>query len=162
MTPARLIDDLRARYPVFTVVWEGDLIRVEMPEPFRSPAWIRPPNDAGECVVSPSRRCLRDEDALVAHYDHLPGALLRTAAGWRAYRTPDLAELAPLKHGPFDAEVRVLAKRRAGVEAERADRMRKAADTALAVAQEAHAKAHADADLWASSAADFMALAVTP
>jgi len=161
VTPARLIEDLRARFPTFTVVWEGDLIRVEMPAPFRERVWIRPPNHAGECVVSPSRLTLRDEDALVAHYDHLPDALLRTAAGWRAYRAPEFADLSPLIGGPFDAEARLLAKRRASVEAERADRMRKAADRDLEQSKRAHAEASANADKIASIAAAFAAL-VTP
>jgi len=39
VTPARLIEDLRARFPAFTVEPEGDLIRVEIPD--ARTVWIK-------------------------------------------------------------------------------------------------------------------------
>jgi hypothetical protein len=163
MTPAKLIEDLRARFPTFAVVWEGDLIRVEMPHPLVTKAWLRLNTSSGEVRVASPREAIftghvGHDNVAVAHYDHVGEALYRVAYSLGAHHTPLPSSIFNALGGPFDVEVRLVAQALAGQAVARAARIRGDADAALAEAQRTHAKNTAIAATWSERAAAYAAL----
>jgi len=116
MTYEQLIADLSARYPTFTIVQDEELIRVEMPEPFKSPAWVRLFEIEGEVYAGPTQESVRGDKShkrgrVVFKIDRIGEALWHVAHGLHQGCFVLLPEhLAPLIGGPFDGTARVLAQ----------------------------------------------------
>jgi len=116
MTNEQLIVNLSARYPAFTIVQDEELIRVDMSEPFKSPAWVRLFESEGEVYAGPTQESVRGDKShkhgrVVFKVDRIGEALWHIAHGLRQGCFVLLPEhLAPLIGGPFDETARVLAQ----------------------------------------------------
>lgn len=116
MTNEQLIADLSVRYPTFTIVQDEELIRVEMSEPFKSPAWVRLFENEGQVYAGPSKESVRGDKShkigrVVFKVDRIGEALWHIAHGLRQCCFVLLPEhLTPLIGGPFDETARILAQ----------------------------------------------------
>jgi hypothetical protein len=116
MTNEQLITDLRLQFPTFTIVQNEELIRVEMPKPFKSPAWVRLFEDKGEVYAGPTQESVRGDMShkigrVVFKIDRIGEALWHIAHDRRQGCFVLLPEhIAPLIGGPFDQTARVLAQ----------------------------------------------------
>lgn len=165
MTSAQLIEDLRTRFPTFTVVGEGDLIRVEIPD--ARTVWIKLSPAQEEIRIAAAREGTVARNVFdrrgTGPWPDPDGAdylLWCIAYDIRTAQSPD--ELSRFIGGPFDAVVRDLARTFAsGISREvEQERARIAAD--LAAAQARADREGAAADLRMKTAAAYLALLVSP
>jgi hypothetical protein len=116
MTPAKLIEDLRARFPTFTVEQEGDLIRVEIPD--ARTVWIALVRFNDEVRIATTRegtveKSIFDRRGVGPCYipsavDYLLWCIAHDIDDTNANQSPD--DLRRFIGGPFDAVVRDLAR----------------------------------------------------
>lgn len=163
MTLDQLIEDLRGRFPTFTVVSEGDLIRVEIPD--TRTVWIALRRFEGEVRIATTREGTVAKNIfdrrgtgpcdIPSGVDYV---LWCIAHDIDEVQSPD--QLRRFIGGPFDAVARDLARTFAsGISREvKQERARIAAD--LAAAQERADREGAAADLTMKRAEAYLALLV--
>lgn len=164
MTAAQLIDDLRARFPTFTVAPEGDLIRVEIPDAHT--VWIKLSPAQEEIRIAATREGTVARNVFdrrgTGPWPDPEGAdylLWCIAYDIRTAQSPD--ELHRFIGGPFDAVARDLARNFASGIGREVDQERARIAADLAVAHARADRESAAADLRMTTAAAYLALAGT-
>lgn len=164
MTAAQLIDDLRARFPTFTVTPEGDLIHVEIPD--ARTVWIKLSVAQEEIRIATTREGTVARNFLdrrgTGPWPDPEGAdylLWCIACDIKTAQSPD--ELRRFIGGPFDAVARDLACTFAAGISREVDRERARIAAYLDDAKARAEREGAAADLTMKTAAAYLALVAT-